>query len=296
MEPLFDYGPGTGAPNGCWANVTSYTNFAESFTFSTATTVDRVRIWTCLEFRDTPVHLKILADAAGSPGAFLYEESRLPDSWVADIGSSSPYATHTITVSLAEPFRAAAGAKYWIGVSGETEIGQASLIGPGDGAMAQFDGRTFVSLPGIGDMMFQLLGPNAEPKEPNGVIHHASGGGTVDWFTGQKVTYGIAANQKADGTVEGQLLFNWHGGNQRFKGRVTCLNVVGNRAYLSGELTQTTPPFDYPYFAIGLEDNDDKGSTATADRVSGMILLATDLRCYPSFPIADWTHGNVQIR
>jgi hypothetical protein len=143
------------------------------------------------------------------------------------------------------------------------------------------------------------------------VVHQASGGGTVLWGTDQvtfggtlpwtdtKVTYGITAQQLADGSVNGQMLAHGHDGSVQFKGTVTCLNVVGNRAFLTGDLTQAPSGLgDFPRFAIALEDNGE-GSNATApDRISTLVLLTPDKpRCYAvEIPVTDWTNGNAQVR
>ena len=129
------------------------------------------------------------------------------------------------------------------------------------------------------------------------ILHQASGGGTVIWVNGQKVTYGINARQFADGSVQGELLFQEHGTLGHVKGTVTCLTIVGNRAYLTGNITQAPPALNFPHFAIGLEDNGEGVKATGPDRISSLILLPQGWpSCYQSFPVTDWTHGNAQVR
>ena len=133
---------------------------------------------------------------------------------------------------------------------------------------------------------------------PRGVIlHQASGGGTVIWPNGQRVTYGINAREFADGSVRGELLFHEHGSLGQFKGSVRCLTVVGNRAHLTGDITQSPPTFSFRHFAIGLEDNGEGDNARGPDRISSLLLLEPGLSsCRQSFPAVDWTHGNAQVR
>lgn len=92
---------------------------------------------------------------ACNPGAYLYEEDRVPDAWIPDPTSGG----FLVFVNLATPFSAAAGETFWYGVSGNGfELGQFSVLSPGDGTMAQFSGSIFSFHTGVGDQMFQLLG------------------------------------------------------------------------------------------------------------------------------------------
>jgi subtilisin family serine protease len=154
---IFDQGPLTGANGGCWANITDWQNFAEQVSFPDDTTITEIRIFTCIGPRSGDVHVKILDDAGGQPGTYLYEEDKTPDSWIADPDGGG----YVLTVLLQQPFVAMANIVYWIGVSGNgNELGQYSVLTPGDGTMVQFDDRVFNHHAHIGDMMFQLTGGN----------------------------------------------------------------------------------------------------------------------------------------
>ena len=128
------------------------------------------------------------------------------------------------------------------------------------------------------------------------VVHQATGGGTVLWGP-EKVTYGITAEQMVDGSVSGHLLWLRESDHFQYRGTVTCLTVVGNRAFISGEVTQPDAAH-FPYFAIALEDNGEGEHATMPDRVSSLYPLTVAPSCGQRFPVpaADWTNGNVQVR
>ncbi|MCC7292635.1 MAG: thrombospondin type 3 repeat-containing protein [Phycisphaerales bacterium] len=156
---VFDQGPNTGSNGGCWSNYTDGQNFAERFSFASTITVEQLLSWSCINTSGT-MHIKILDDIGGSPGNYLYEVDMSPDSVVYDNGQ------YKYTYTLPTPFSATGGATYWIGVSGNGfELGQTSVFTPGDGAMAQFSGRSFSFHTAVGDMMFQLVGCSCQPGD-----------------------------------------------------------------------------------------------------------------------------------
>lgn len=157
---IFDQGPSTGTPVlACFVNRTTSQNFAEQFSFSQTTDVFALNIFVCTFFAPNSgntYHVKILSDAVGSPGAYLYEEDAAFDS-VVEISPGFNGITQ-VTLLLSTPFTAAANTTYWIGASGNGfEATQHSIRTPGDGTMAQFSSRNFSFHAGVGDMMFQLL-------------------------------------------------------------------------------------------------------------------------------------------
>ncbi|MCC7291492.1 MAG: hypothetical protein IT449_05460 [Phycisphaerales bacterium] len=157
QEVLFDQGPSTGTYNGCWSNYTESQNFAEQSTLDSDATLEGVVIWTCIGPVSGTLHVKILDDAGGQPGSYLYEQDVTADSWDPD-GS-----LYRVAVSIT-PFDMTAGVTYWVGVSGNGfELGQASVLTPGDGTMAQFSGRAFGFHTAVGDQMYQLIGNFGPP-------------------------------------------------------------------------------------------------------------------------------------
>lgn len=159
---------------------------------------------------------------------------------------------------------------------------------------------------------FQIEGRGPQAQGP--VFHEVSGGGTMpfEWEGGvEKITYTVTARQMADGSTKGEMLFRAHDLRIQLKGRVTCLAVVDNHAYLSGVLTQTNLPYDVSHFALALEDNGEGSSATGPDRVTvpslydyyersldaGNDVFARRQPCMGGWgPLMDWTNGNAQVR
>jgi hypothetical protein len=153
---IFDFGPSTGTVGGCWANTTESQNFAEQVNFPLGALVDSIAIYTCIPPTGGTVHLKILADdGAGNPAAVVYSEDKVPDSWVADPTTGG----FVVVVNLTAQFNHAPATTLWYGLSGNAfELGQFSVLTPGNGTMAQFSGPAFQFHTTVGDQMFQLSG------------------------------------------------------------------------------------------------------------------------------------------
>lgn len=124
------------------------------------------------------------------------------------------------------------------------------------------------------------------------------GGGTTE-EGGQKSTFVFNAIQLKDGTVNGHLVYQFRGGDTSFRMDIDCLNIVGNRAVLSGVVTKVSgnPP---PYVFVGapavfqVVDNGEGGS-APPDLISDVFYQAPDCRNYspqPYLPIS----GNIQVQ
>ncbi|HTJ22784.1 MAG TPA: hypothetical protein VL383_10340 [Gemmatimonadaceae bacterium] len=210
-----------------------------------------------------------------------------------------------------------AGAHYWLTVLPADVGAQAgwnwNVIGDLSSTnFALFQGQGWSIVPDQTRGAFQIDGQQARAQGP--VVHDVSGGGTMpfEWEEGvEKITYTVTAQQMADGSAKGEMLFRAHDLRIQLKGTVTCLAVVNNRAYLSGVLTQINLPYEASHFALALEDNGE-GSGATApDRVTipllydyyersigaGNDVLAARRPCMgSSAPLLEWTNGNVQVR
>jgi len=155
---IFDQGPATGSLSGCWQNQTELQNFADVATFSKATQVEAITIYTCAPpVANATVHLKILSHGlTGFPGYYLRKEDGVPASWTASSVSGVGYA---VTYKFAKPFSAGAGKTYWFGLSGNGfDLSQDSVLSPGNGMIAEFSGKTFKANNILGDQMFQLQG------------------------------------------------------------------------------------------------------------------------------------------
>jgi hypothetical protein len=100
-------------------------------------------------------------------------------------------------------------------------------------------------LPGV-----PLLDPFVEVLSGEGVVEWARGGGHI--MFGEEVdlvdarrTFAFTAKTLADGTTQGQFQINNRTEGPFFKehGEVTCLKIVGNKAWIGGVVTQTDGPF-----------------------------------------------------
>ena len=210
-----------------------------------------------------------------------------------------------------------AGTRYWVTV---LPVADGAVVGwnwnvIGDlssTTFASFQGQSWSIVPNQTRGAFQIEGRQRQAQGP--VVHEVSGGGTMPFeFDGdvEKLTYTVTARQMADGSTKGEMLFRAHDLRIRLKGTVTCLSVIENRAYLLGDITQSTLPFDVPHFALALEDNGEGHNAAQPDRISvprlfyddgpflgvGAFALAPPPSCM-AFPAQylDWTNGNVQVR
>jgi hypothetical protein len=155
---IWDYGPATGTHGGNWVNRTESQNFAEQVIFEIDMYLTDFHLFTT--YTDSPsgdYHVKILYDdGAGNPGAmYMQWDQEVNDITVDNSGNVMQY-KHTFEF---DEVLLEAGTIYWIGVSANGwEVGQSSVVAPGDGMMAQFSGSTFAGHTGVGDQMFQLTG------------------------------------------------------------------------------------------------------------------------------------------
>jgi hypothetical protein len=152
---IWDYGPTAGTYTNTYTNQTAGVNFADNVTFDADTLVGGFNLFTNQFLTDPTAtfHFKVLADDGGAPGAYLYQW----DQTYSLFGPSESDGIYEAQFVWPTPLVFLAGTTYWVGASGNGfEAGQASVSGPGDGAMALFQGNTFQGLAEIGDQMFQL--------------------------------------------------------------------------------------------------------------------------------------------
>ena len=246
------------------------------------------------------------ADAQGLPGPLL-------EAMVIDTLYSAPavyVATSTLRPALEN------GVPYWLTVApGDIDVVAAwnwNVIGDESSTTIASiaEGGPWVIGVERTRSAFQIEGRPRQAQGPT--IHRASGGGTMFWEDGRRLTYSITAQQMADGSVSGSLLFHAREGHIQLKGTVTCLGVIDNRAYISGDITTLTPQFEVEprHFALALEDNGEGSTAAMPDRVTvprlyfddgpkvgSAIVLAPRLPCPPpGLPFLDWVNGNAQVR
>ena len=240
-------------------------------------------------------HIRVIvqADSSGKPGPFVEEMSfdpiaSTPSIYVAN-SILAPVLHDTLYwLTVAEADTGLLATWNWNSIGDVSTTNFASTVNAGPKG-------PWVVFPGLTRGAFEIDG-RLVPSSGGGVVHQASAGGTVLWGT-EKVTYGITAQQMADGSITGHLLWLRHSDHFEYQGTVTCLTVIGNRAYLSGDVTRPDEQHA-PYFAIALEDNGEGARADVLDRVSSLYPQWTAPRCGQAFPVpvAEWTHGNVQVK
>lgn len=161
---IWDQGPATGTNGGgFWTNDTNGQNFADNVQFGVDTLVGGFNLFTGWDLRNytgtADFHVKILADNAGAPGSVIWQWDQGYSSLTMNVAPELNMASFTFGPKLF-----AANTTYWVGVSGNSLITQASVVAPGDGRMAQFAGAEYQHMAGVGDQMFQLTAPVPETE------------------------------------------------------------------------------------------------------------------------------------
>lgn len=211
----------------------------------------------------------------------------------------------------------AAGAHYWLTVvPAEADVVAGwnwNVVGDlSSTTLALIEGESWSIVPNQTRGAFQIEGRGQQVQGP--FLHEVSGGGTMPIEldgTVEKLTYTVTARQTADGSAKGEMLFRAHDLRIQLKGTVTCLAVIDNRAYLSGDITQLNLPIDAQHFALALEDNGEGHNATGPDRVTVPILsydyeqsvgagnsafaLRRSCMLGPGM-FLDWTNGNAQVR
>jgi hypothetical protein len=153
--------------------------------------------------------------------------------------------------------------------------------------------------------------PAAEARTTHagsGVVRSVTGTGHVT-ITLNEVdfwrNFAYTAIERADGSVAGQFEFQARQLSVRVHGRVTCLSVVGNAAWLGGVIEQMVGSFPNPAVGPGtpvwwrVVDNG-QGANAVADLISGLGTMGDELAYCAARPAAPMFRpleaGNIQVR
>ena len=276
-----------------------------------------------LSYGDGPVDIRVLlqADDRGKPGDIIEE---MPLDGLPQLGLFVAVGAPRLFVANSRLMPVLRNTRYWLTLAPErfsapvgwnwnsTDAYSILAVSPnGDAA------GPWTTVAGQRMSAFQIEGrPWPAPQGP--ILHQATGGGAMIW-QGLAVTYAITALQMADGSAKGEVLLRARDGAVRFKGKVTCLAVIENRAFISGDVAQLalgkgTPPLpDITNwrFGLALEDNGEGSNASAPDRVtipmlryegSGPRGVSTNAayapgNCLPSsHEFFEWTNGNVQVR
>ena len=129
------------------------------------------------------------------------------------------------------------------------------------------------------------------------IIASATGSGHIT-VNGTLRTFAFTVNRNATGTASGQMEVINRDQGVRVHGAVNCLNVVGNTAIISGQVTDANnPALEDTYFWLKVVDNGE-GSKAPADKMTFALTVVPTLTCDTDLnvPYLDVEKGNIQIR
>lgn len=131
-------------------------------------------------------------------------------------------------------------------------------------------------------------------------VPSASGHGNYTEADGELRTFSFHARTHADGVTRGSFVVNNRSNGHFLKGKIDCLNIIGNTATVSGTITSSSVEDLVPIGTrarFGVADNGE-GDEAPADRMSRFANFSTD-SCVES-PITNHSlavdGGNIQVR
>jgi hypothetical protein len=149
-------------------------------------------------------------------------------------------------------------------------------------------------LPGV-----PVLDPFAPIHDDDaGVVESARGGGHFHVATALR-TFAFTAKNRADGTVQGQYqVDNRDVSGSREHGTVTCLEVVGNKAWIGGVITHSSIPGREGTPRLFRVIDRGEGSGDPPDQASLLIVSDATVTCdlRPLLPVEDLEGGNIQVR
>lgn len=142
-----------------------------------------------------------------------------------------------------------------------------------------------------------VVGPSLVRGGP-GVTARANGQGIL--ASASFRTFAFNAVEQKDGSVEGHTTLQNHTGDIRIHTRIECMSVQGNRAVLTGHITESTIE-GYPgrFTLVVVEDNGEGGDAV--DRMSFQYVYAHGLEfsCHDvpaaAFPMTPVLKGNIQV-
>lgn len=131
-----------------------------------------------------------------------------------------------------------------------------------------------------------------------GVTHSATGSGHIE--TSAKRTFSFSANMKADGSVNGQFNLVIHNDTQiRIHAEVTCMSVVGNKAYVGGVVkSASNEAWVGNETGWAVEDNGNSGDMISLMNIPSPTPGLAQSVCDAQNRVTNWAveGGNVRVR
>lgn len=129
-----------------------------------------------------------------------------------------------------------------------------------------------------------------------GVVESARGGGHFQ-SDGALRTFAFTAKNRADGTTQGQYQINNRSTGIKEHGVVTCLEVVGNAAWIGGVITHSNDANRIGFPRIFSVVDRGEGGGSPPDQAS-LADVAPAESCHLTLPqpLHDLEGGNIQVR
>ncbi|MCK0179306.1 hypothetical protein MWU50_08400 [Flavobacteriaceae bacterium S0862] len=129
----------------------------------------------------------------------------------------------------------------------------------------------------------------------------ASGQGTIDFGAEGKRHFSFNAITKKDGSVKGNGVLTYTGGELKIKFNIDCIRVVGNTAYITGKITSHSGiPENAGRDCLFVAIDNGEGTNADPDILSGFYtsIEGGDLDCnidYGGISYFEVLEGNIQV-
>ena len=109
----------------------------------------------------------------------------------------------------------------------------------------------------------------------------------------------VHRQEQGDGTTQGQYQINNRDVGAKEHGVVTCLEVVGNEAWVGAVITASTNPNSLGFERVWRVVDRGEGSAAPPDQVSITIIglgIAQTCHTAPVLPLEEIESGNIQVQ
>jgi len=152
----------------------------------------------------------------------------------------------------------------------------------------------------------QPAAPTMTPSLSAAGITAASvtGSGHITREDGSKRHFTISAIGRAEGTATGEYNLVSGSGAVLLHGSITCLTVIGNRAFAGGTVDRFNLDFGVPLFGVAIELVDNgEGKGAPPDEISNVFFFVNspnEIQQYcddhPLGPVMPIDDGNISVR